>query len=137
MRRKAIDLFSSNEEALTYAEEYDLDVAKVTLLQQAERYAEAAEVRMAEGRSCEGIRVFLDHLADENCTRRGIICALQALWKHLSFGVLPTVVRSNTVLEQWIELATRVDPAFTSVSDCDEVCTSRRNNVVQLLIVFV
>jgi hypothetical protein len=114
---KATDLFSSTKEAMEFVEDYDLDVAKATLLQQTQRHAEAAEVHIVEGRSVEGIRIFLEHLADENCARRGVICVIQALWKHLSFGVLPAVARSDTVLDQWIELATRL----TSTRHCDEV----------------
>jgi hypothetical protein len=124
LHSKATDLFSSTEEALEFVEDYDLDVAKATLLQQAKRHAEAAEVHIAEGRILDGIRIFLENLADEDCARRATICVLQALWQKLSFAVLPTAAQSTNVVEHWLKLASRLDPTLMTQHDRDEVRTS-------------
>lgn len=99
LHSKATDLFFSTEEALAFVEDYDLGIAKATLLQQAKRHAEAAEVHIAEGRVLDGIRIFLENLADKDCARRATVCVLQALWQRLSFAVLPTAAQSNIIAD--------------------------------------
>lgn len=118
---KAVRLFPSVEKALDFVNSYDLDVAKGTLLQHEELYGEAAEVHITEGRNVEAIQIFLKHLADKNCTKHAAACALRALWRHISFAVSPAITKTSSLLKQWLELASCLDPTFLAPNELDEV----------------
>jgi hypothetical protein len=118
---KATELFDTAEEALDFAAEYELDVARATLLQIGGRPADAAEVHVAEGRTIEGIQIFIENLTDEDCTRHAVDHVLRALWQHLSFGVSATDAKVDPLLGHWLGLAAKFDDKLLGPSDLDEV----------------
>jgi hypothetical protein len=97
--RKATQLFPSHEEVLEFTEDYDLDIARATLLEKAGRTLEAAELHLAEGRTLEGIELLLNDTTNEAALLRGQECVLHGLWHCLSFGVDPEILRSNETLK--------------------------------------
>ncbi|KAF9493953.1 hypothetical protein BDN71DRAFT_1027051 [Pleurotus eryngii] len=85
---KARDLFSSAEEGLEYLEDRDLDVARATLMASIPgKLSEAAEIHLAEGRSLDAIRLFLQDERSDTAMRRASKSLLEGLWRHMSFGV--------------------------------------------------
>ncbi|KDQ30332.1 hypothetical protein PLEOSDRAFT_155016 [Pleurotus ostreatus PC15] len=85
---KARDLFSSAEEGLEYLEDRDLDVARATLMASIPgKLSEAAEIHLAEGRSLDAIRLFLQDERSDTAMRRASKSLLEGLWRQMSFGV--------------------------------------------------
>lgn len=78
------------EEKLEFLEDYDLDIARADILLEAERYGEAAEIYLQEGRTIEAVRAFIkDDTSDLSSWRRAKDCAMDELRKCLSFGIRP------------------------------------------------
>jgi hypothetical protein len=119
---KATELFDTASEALDFVAEYELDVARATLLHMGGRPADAAEVHIAEDRAIEGIQIFLENLTDEDCTRRAADHVLRALWQRLSFGISATVAEVDPLLRHWLGLAAKLNDEFLRPRDRDEVC---------------
>lgn len=118
---KATKLFPTLEKALEFAEDYDLDAARVILLLANGKPAEAAEIHILEGRIQEGIQILLDKLTDQVCPKSAVPHVIRALWKHLSFGISPA--GNNPLLGQWLHLAAQIDRRLITGRECDEVCT--------------
>lgn len=115
-------MFPSIDDALSFVEDYALDIAHATLLQQVGRYAEAADVHISEGRIKDGIEIFLSNLGNQECTAHAVDYVLRALWRHLSFGVSMQTAKLDVLLGHWLGLAARL--SVESLKDCDrdEVC---------------
>ena len=113
---KAKKLFDTYEEALEFTEDYDLDVARATLLESMGRLSEAAELHLTEGRQLQAISLFLKDRDDPNSQRRARECILQGLWGHISFGVPRESFLENDTLIRLLELASKFDQT------AEEVC---------------
>ncbi|KZP15184.1 P-loop containing nucleoside triphosphate hydrolase protein [Athelia psychrophila] len=98
-------LFTTSKDALQFAEDYDLGVARAMLLLNEKRLAEAAEIHHAEGRIEQCIDILLGHLEDRACTDCAANLAVQEMWSHLSFGVPAVNAMANPLFVQWLELA--------------------------------
>jgi hypothetical protein len=118
---QAKDLFTSDGEALAFTEDYDLDIARVTLLESMRRIGEAAELHLAEGRPLEAIDLLLKDTGNPKSLIRAYECILQGLWRHLSFGVQASVQRNETVI-RLLQLASQLDIKQLNQSALDEVC---------------
>jgi hypothetical protein len=120
---KVQELFDTKNEALDFVTEYDLDVARATLLRMAGRPADAADIHIAEGRITEGIHIFLENLTNDDCTHRAVDHVLRALWQHLSFGISTTltVTKPDTLLGHWLGLAAQLNSERLKAGDRDEV----------------
>ncbi len=68
-------------------DDYGLDVARATFLEDIGRYADAAELHFAEGNTFEAIRLLTLDRTNEASMRRALQCVLDGLWIHLSCGV--------------------------------------------------
>ncbi|KIN94541.1 hypothetical protein M404DRAFT_380130 [Pisolithus tinctorius Marx 270] len=88
-------LFSSLEEQLDFLEAYGLDVALAVLYESQERYVEAAELHLSEGKPLDAIRAFLKDKANQHAVRRAADILLGCLWEHCSFGVAPKEFRTG------------------------------------------
>ncbi|KZP30395.1 P-loop containing nucleoside triphosphate hydrolase protein [Athelia psychrophila] len=97
-------LFTTSQDALQFAEDYDLDVARAMLLEE-KNPAKAAEIHHAEGRIEKCINILLRHLEDRACTDCAANLAVQEMWSHLSFGVPVVNAMVNPLFVQWLELA--------------------------------
>ncbi|KAI0716097.1 hypothetical protein C8T65DRAFT_606293 [Cerioporus squamosus] len=85
--KKARDLFETDEDALEYMDDYGLDVARATFLEDIGRYTDAAELHFAEGNTFEAIRLLTLDCTNEASMQRALQCVLDGLWIHLSCGV--------------------------------------------------
>jgi hypothetical protein len=104
---------------LQYLEDYDLDVSRAAVLKELGRYKEAGDIHLAEGRTLEAIQLFLIDDNDQYAVRRGHICILQGLWKHLSFSVKAQDGGAEAI--QLLELASKVKLTSTDTGVNDEV----------------
>ncbi|KAI0693657.1 hypothetical protein BC835DRAFT_1352925 [Cytidiella melzeri] len=115
---RAIHLFPDFEQALEYMTDYGFNVARVTLLEQYGRLAEAAEIHLEEGRPVEAIRLFMRDTANPSSWDRAAASVLQGLWNEISVAVsVPsegTVARSR--LDQLLSLSTELTSAAVSVA---------------------
>ena len=121
MSSQARDLFDTADEAIEFADDYNLDLARAKLLNNEGRHAEAADVYLSEGSLAEAVGVFLSHLDDPKCARSAIDKLLQGLWGHLSFGVAPESVTTNSSLQQWLRLAAQLGTDYATQTEQDEV----------------
>ncbi|KAH7911824.1 hypothetical protein BJ138DRAFT_1005801 [Hygrophoropsis aurantiaca] len=91
-------LFKSYDEALKFLEDYDLDVARVTLLESHGRYSEAAELHLLEGRPMDAIKSFLKDVHTIAAAKRASECLLDMLWQNLSFTVTSRTATDSNAL---------------------------------------
>ncbi|RPD59349.1 hypothetical protein L226DRAFT_576154 [Lentinus tigrinus ALCF2SS1-7] len=106
---KARELFETDEDALEYMDDFGLDTARATLLEQLGKYSEAADLLFEEGNTLEALRVLaLDH-GNEHSVNRAVQVILAGLWDAISFGVIV----SDELLKQNLSLRTLLDYAHT------------------------
>ncbi|KAJ7836348.1 hypothetical protein B0H14DRAFT_2794293 [Mycena olivaceomarginata] len=117
---KANALFSSYEEALEYLEE---------------RFDDAAEVHLEEGRTFEAIKLFLRDRDNARSIRRGIECILQSLWRQVSFDVSPNEDPSVSSL---LALAAKAEASFLPENERNElsmfqaICSREKSKLERL-----
>ncbi|KAJ7715028.1 hypothetical protein DFH07DRAFT_762888, partial [Mycena maculata] len=113
---KAVRLFDDNhEKALGYLEDRGLHAERATVLESLEKFSEAAEIHLEEGRTSEAVALFLrDHKAD-----RAIDCVLQGLWEIISFAVFPDI--QDTSLSRLLSLASQAELSSVSKKNSDEI----------------
>ena len=81
-------------------EDFGLDVARATLLEELGKYPEAADVLVEEGNTVEALRVLALGRGDARCTRQAAKVTLAGLWSILPLGVVPTetLIASHSTL---------------------------------------
>jgi hypothetical protein len=109
LRSDAVRLFPSEDDALEFMEDFDLDVARATVLETLGRDDEAAELHLKEGRTVEAITLFIKDPQNRDLMRRGSECLLEGLWQNLSFAILTSTGDPNPILQQLLNLATEVN----------------------------
>jgi hypothetical protein len=109
--RKASYLFFNVEEQLEFARDCDLDIAEVNILVELGQYFEAADLHIRENRMLDAVEVLLKNRASKEAMRRASQSLLDALWKVLSFGVLPVELdkESQANLKRMIQLIEQLD----------------------------
>ena len=85
--RKAQELFSSKEEAITFAEDYGFDNAHVELLRTSGMIFESAEVLLDRGRIVDAVKTLLTTPRTRDRTRRAMEYLTAGLWQHQAFGM--------------------------------------------------
>ncbi|OSX68101.1 hypothetical protein POSPLADRAFT_1128861 [Postia placenta MAD-698-R-SB12] len=104
--KQARELFETDEEALEYMDDFGLDVAQATLLEELERFADAAQLHLAEGRTLDAIKTLL---RDTNTDSLQLACRylLDGLWRGLPLGLTPRSesARANTTLTELIRMS--------------------------------
>ncbi|KAI0935696.1 hypothetical protein AcV5_004043 [Taiwanofungus camphoratus] len=125
--RQARELFPSDEKALEYMDDYGLDIARATLLEELGRFAEAAELHLAEGRTLEAIRAFLKDSQHPESVRRASQCLLDGLWRSLSFGLScrSDSIGSDLPLQELLRLSTSLDATSLDDSTYDQMSMFR------------
>jgi len=117
---KGIQLFSSDEEALVFLEDYDLDEARAIILQSRGKALEAAEAHANEGRVLEAVGVLLERPAPSiKESKMAIRYVLAGLWKRMSFDV--GFRRSDTTTASLLEISFRLDSGAMTEDEVDEV----------------
>ena len=109
--RKASRLFSDAEEQLEFARDCDLDIAEVNILVERGQYFEAADLHIRENRMLDAVEVLLKNRTSKEAIRRASQSLLDALWKVLSFGVLPVELdkESGANLKRMMQLIKQLD----------------------------
>ncbi|PCH33046.1 hypothetical protein WOLCODRAFT_62498 [Wolfiporia cocos MD-104 SS10] len=125
--KQARQLFESDEEALEYMDDFGLDIARVTLLEELGRFAEAAQLRLQEGRILEAIRLFMKDSTSADSVHRASLCLLDGLWRGLPLGVSPNseLATSNVRLQELIPLANQVHISDEDARIRDEILMFR------------
>ncbi|KAF8491287.1 hypothetical protein JB92DRAFT_2753228 [Gautieria morchelliformis] len=97
---KAARLFDDIEDHLLYLEDFGFDNARLTLLQQRGRWADAAELLYEQRQHLEAIPLWLRD-NDLGSKRRACQCLLDSLWKTLPLGADTNIGDSlrDTLLE--------------------------------------
>ena len=117
-------LFSSDEDALDFLEDYDLDEARATVLQSRGKALEAAEAHAKEGRVLEAVGVLLERDTPTVEESRMAICyVLAGLWKRMSFGI--RFRRSDTTTTSLLRISSRLDSSLMTEGEMDEVRSIR------------
>jgi hypothetical protein len=102
--RKAQKLFSSKEEAITFAEDYGFDDAQVELLRTSGMILESAKVLVNAGRVADAVKALITPPRTRDCTRCAVEYLTAGLWKYQSFGMdHPTT--DPEVVSELLELA--------------------------------
>jgi hypothetical protein len=117
---KGVELFSSEEDALVFLENYDLDEARATIFKSRGKALEAAEAHAKDGRVLEAVGVLLEQEAPSTEESRMAICyALAGLWKRMSFGV--GFLQSDTITTSLLQILSRLDTSVMTEDEVDEV----------------
>ena len=79
-------MFPSEEEAITFAEDYGFEEARVELLRTSGMIFESAEVLANSGKMVDAVKTLIAPPGAPDLTRRAVEYLLTGLWKHQSFG---------------------------------------------------
>lgn len=117
-------MFSSDEDALVFLEDYDLDEARATMLRSRGKVLEAAEAHARDGRVLEAVEVLLEcSTPSVEESKMAIRYVLTGLWKRMSFGV--RFCRSDTTTSNLLEISFRLDSSVMTKDQVDEVRSIR------------
>ncbi|KAG2070722.1 hypothetical protein BDR04DRAFT_1076592 [Suillus decipiens] len=100
-----VPLFSSFEEELQFLEEYDLDRARVSLLESHSMYYEVAEIHLSENRPMEAIQAFLKDDKYTGSAARAADTLLELMWRKYSFRIAPKAAVADGSVRRAIALA--------------------------------
>lgn len=121
MCSEARDLFFTDEDALNFAEEYELDIGAVYLLEGMGRFLEAAELHVTEGRTFDAIDLLLRHTQNASCKDKAVGYLLRYLWSHVSYGVTSTQIEKFEELNSFLQRVSSLESSFLSVERSQEV----------------
>lgn len=120
-------MFPSGEDALKFLEDYDLDEARVSLLEELGRILEAADIHAKNGdilKAAEILTASATHNVDH--VRPAIEFILTGLRRDLTLGVLPTY---HSVVSDLLWFADRLDKSAMMEQEVDEVSLSHPSNL--------
>ena len=118
--RKAQKLFSSEKEAITFAEDYGFDSAHVELLRKSGMLLKSAEVLVNSGRIADAVKTLISPPRAQDRTRRAVECLVTGLWKYQSFGMdYPTT--DEEAVSELLELANTLKNNMHA-QEAEEVC---------------
>ncbi|TFK88273.1 hypothetical protein K466DRAFT_598787 [Polyporus arcularius HHB13444] len=125
--KKARELFETDDEALEYMDDYGLDIARATFLEDIGRYADAAEVHFAEGNTLEAIRLLTLDRMNDTSMRRALQCVLDGLWSNLGYGIAITdeLLKTNGTVAKLLRLADGLQDVGTDSNLMAEVTMFR------------
>ena len=122
MNRTALKLFSSEEDALEFLEDYGLDEARVKVLEEFGRIPEAADIHAKNGdilKAVEMLTASAAHNVDH--VRPAIELVLTGLRRDLTLDVLPT---SNPIVPKLLRFANWLGKNVMMKQEVDEVSPS-------------
>ncbi|KAF9642521.1 hypothetical protein BDM02DRAFT_3193093 [Thelephora ganbajun] len=120
--KAALKLFPSEEEALEFLEDYDMDEARAKLLIKVGRILEAAEIYTKNGdilKAVEMLGASATHHADH--VRPATEYLLTALRQDLTFGELS---KSSPIASKLLVLADKLDKSAMTEQQVDEASPS-------------
>ncbi|KAG1841504.1 hypothetical protein F4604DRAFT_1598121 [Suillus subluteus] len=100
-----VPLFSSFDEELEFLEGYDLDWARISLLESHSRYYEVAEIHLSDNRPMEAIQAFLKDNRNIDSAARAADTLLEFMWRKCSFRITPKAAVVDNSVWQAIALA--------------------------------
>lgn len=122
MKRAARDLFSSDEDAIEFLEDYDLDEARAEMLKDSGRVLESAEIHANEGDMLKAVETLAtSSVHNDDRARPMIEYLLAGLWRGLTFGVLPT---STPIVLELLQFADKLDRTAMTKQEADEASRS-------------
>ena len=117
---KGIRLFSSDEDALVFLEDYDLDEARATMLQSRGKPLEAAEAHAKDGRVLEAVEVLLEgDTPSTEESKMAIRYVLTGLWKRMSLGI--RFCKSDAPTMALLRISLGLNPSAMTEDEADEV----------------
>ncbi|KAG2132368.1 hypothetical protein DEU56DRAFT_981701 [Suillus clintonianus] len=103
-----VPLFSSVDEKLEFLEEYDLDNARVSLLESHSRYYEVADIHLSENRPIEAVQAFLKDNGNTDSAARAADTLLEFMWHKCSFRITRKAAIADDSVRHSIPLADRL-----------------------------
>ncbi|KAG1889227.1 hypothetical protein F4604DRAFT_1950186 [Suillus subluteus] len=100
-----VPLFSSSSEELEFLEEYDLDCARISLLESQSKYYEVAEIYLSDNRPMEAVQAFLNDNRNIDSAARAADTLLEFMWRKCSFRITPKAAVADDSVRQAIALA--------------------------------
>lgn len=111
-------MFTSEEDALEFLEDYDLDEARAEMLKGSGKVLESAEIHAKEGDMLKAVETLTDCATQSvDHVRRAIAYFLTGLWKGLTFGALPT---STPIVSELLRLVDKLDRSAMTQQEVDE-----------------
>ena len=114
-------MFPSKEDALQFLEDYDLDEARVKLLEELGSILEAARIHAKNGDLFRAAEILTTSAHSVDHARPAIKYLLTGLWRNSTIGVLPT---SDPISLKLLRLGDRLDKSAMTKQEVDEVCRS-------------
>jgi hypothetical protein len=111
-------LFPSEEDALEFLEDYDLDEARAEMLKGSGRVLESAGIHAKEGDMLKAVETLTTSTHRVEHVRPTIEYLLTGLWRGLTFGVPPA---STPIVSELLGLADRLDGNAMRKQEADEV----------------
>ena len=119
-------MFPSDEDALEFLEDYDLDEARVKLLMGLGRVLEAAEIHAQNGDVLKAAEILTASAAQNiDHVQPAMNYLLTGLRWDFTLGMLPT---SSSTASKLLRLADRLDKNAMTEQEIDEVCLPRTFN---------
>ena len=111
-------MFSSEEDALEFLEDYDLDEARAEMLKESGRVLESARVHAKEGDMLKAVETLIaSDVRSVDHVRPTIEYLLTGLWRGLTFGMLPS---STPIVSELLGFAGRLDRSAMTQQEVDE-----------------
>ena len=120
MGRTALKLFPSEEDALEFLEDCDLDEARFKLLMELGRVLEAAGIHAKNGNLLKAVEL-LTAAPRADHVRPVIEYLLTGLLQNMTFGVLPD---SNPTAQKLLVYTDRLDKSAMTEQEITKVCLS-------------
>ncbi len=88
-------------------DDYGLDIARASFLEQLERYGDAADIHLAEGNTLEAIRLLTLDRHNTQSIKKATQCLLDGLWSRLPCGttVSDELLQSDEILARLLRLS--------------------------------
>lgn len=124
MNRAARNLFSSDEDAIHFLEDYDLDEARVKMLKKLGRVVECAKIHAKEGDMLTAVETLTaSAVHNDDRARPTIEYLLAGLWQGLTFGRDPG---SAPIVSELLRFADKLDRGAMTKKEVDEASCSHQ-----------
>ena len=118
-------MFPSEEDALEFLEDYDLDEARAEMLKESGRDLESAKVHAKEDNMLKAVETLTTAVHRVDHVRPTIEYLLTGLWRGLTLWALPT---STPIISELLGFADKLDTSAMTDREVDEVSSSRLFN---------
>lgn len=104
-------------------DDYGLDVARASLMEDIGRYADAAELHLAEDNVLEAIRLLKLDSNNDTSMKKAFDCLLDGLWRRLScgVGVSEEMLKDSSTVMKLLQLTDGLQESTVEVDTLDEV----------------